>query len=160
MHIKLIVSNADKTHLPLRWLINRFQNSSSVLTTFGNSFYSTDKVTITDERMAIFDLDDVPDLVIIQVSTAYAKQAYELADIYRTQGSYVCLHGMHVTSLPDEAAKFADTIILGPGKDTWATFMQDFRLGYPRRLYQSPAVASNTWLLTYLAMYASPKACI
>ena len=42
------------------------------------------------------------------------------------RGAYVALGGLHVTSLPDEAAAHADTIFLGPGEDTWPQFLADF----------------------------------
>ncbi len=45
--------------------------------------------------------------------------------------------GLHVTSLPDEAAPHADTVFLGPGEDTWPQFLADFRTNQPKRLYQS-----------------------
>src|SRR5215475_2903277 len=76
-----------------------------------------DEVTLTDE----------PDLVVIQVYITSARRAYELADHYRAKGAYVCLGGLHVTSLPDEAAEHADTIFLGPGEDTFPQFLHDFR---------------------------------
>jgi radical SAM superfamily enzyme YgiQ (UPF0313 family) len=49
----------------------------------------------------------------------------------------VVLGGLHVTSLPDEAAAHADTIFLGPGEDTWPRFLADFRRGAPGRVYRS-----------------------
>jgi radical SAM superfamily enzyme YgiQ (UPF0313 family) len=42
-----------------------------------------------------------------------------------------------VTSLPDEAARHADTIFLGPGEDTWPQFLADFRRHRPARIYRS-----------------------
>jgi radical SAM superfamily enzyme YgiQ (UPF0313 family) len=45
--------------------------------------------------------------------------------------------GLHVTSLPAEAAAHADTIFLGPGEDTWPEFLADFRRGEPRSRYVS-----------------------
>ncbi len=42
-----------------------------------------------------------------------------------------------MTALPDEAARHADTIFLGPGEDTWPEFLADFRSGRPGRLYRS-----------------------
>src|SRR4029078_1618759 len=47
--------------------------------------------------------------------------------------------GLHVTSLPDEAAAHADTIFTGPGEDTWPAFLADFRAGRPARRYDSHA---------------------
>jgi radical SAM superfamily enzyme YgiQ (UPF0313 family) len=96
-----------------------------------------DKVTIEDEHVERVRLDDEPELVVIEVYITSARRAYELADLYRARGSYVCLGGLHVTSLPDEAAQHADTVFLGPGEDTWPAFLADFRAGRPRRRYQS-----------------------
>jgi radical SAM superfamily enzyme YgiQ (UPF0313 family) len=45
--------------------------------------------------------------------------------------------GLHVTSLPEEAARHADTIFLGPGEDTWPEFLRDFRQGAPLPVYRS-----------------------
>lgn len=47
------------------------------------------------------------------------------------------LGGLHVTSLPDEAMKHADTIMLGPGEDIFPKFLQDFRVGNPQKMYIS-----------------------
>ena len=69
------------------------------------------------------DLEDQPDLVIIQVYITNAYRAYQIADHYRARGSYVALGGLHVTSLPDEAAPHADTIFLGPGEHTFPKFL-------------------------------------
>lgn len=96
-----------------------------------------DEIDLQDEHVERLNLDDEPDLVVIQVYITSAYRAYELADHYRARGSYVCLGGLHVTSLPDEAARHADSVFLGPGEDTWPAFLQDFRAGRPRRLYQS-----------------------
>ena len=82
-------------------------------------------------------LEDDPDLVAIEVYITSAHRAYALADHYRSKGAYVCLGGLHVTSLPEEAAEHADTIFLGPGEDTWPTFLADFHAGRPGELYRS-----------------------
>src|SRR5204862_1553069 len=88
-----------------------------------------DEVEIQDEHVETLDLDDEPDLVVIQVYITSAYRAYRLADHYRRRGAYVALGGLHVTSLPDEAAPHADTIFLGPGEDTWPAFLADYRAG-------------------------------
>ncbi|HEX2077337.1 MAG TPA: radical SAM protein [Longimicrobium sp.] len=96
-----------------------------------------DEVVIQDEHVERVDTSDEPDLVVIQVYITSARRAYELADLYRARGAHVCLGGLHVTSLPDEAAAHADTIFLGPGDDTWPRFLADFRAGRPAPLYRS-----------------------
>jgi radical SAM superfamily enzyme YgiQ (UPF0313 family) len=94
-------------------------------------------VRIQDEHVEVLDLEDSPDLVVIQVYITSAYRAYQIADHYRSRGAHVCLGGLHVTSLPEEAARHADTIFLGPGEDTWPAFLDDFRHGRPAPLYQS-----------------------
>jgi len=96
-----------------------------------------DEVQIQDEHVERLDLDDTPDLVVIQVYVTSAYRAYRIADHYRRKGAHVSLGGLHVTSLPDEAAAHADTIFLGPGEDTWPAFLADFRRGCAGRVYQS-----------------------
>jgi len=96
-----------------------------------------DEVSITDEHVEKLDVNDTPDLVVIQVYITSAYRSYRIADHYRRRGSYVVLGGLHVTSLPDEASEHADTIFLGPGEDTWPQFLADYRTGHPARRYQS-----------------------
>src|SRR5436190_18723229 len=107
------------------------------LATLAGYLNEDDEVTLQDEHVEQLDLSDEPDLVVIQVYITSAYRAYVLADHYRNQGAHVALGGLHVTSLPDEAAAHADTIFLGPGEDTWPRFLADFRRGAPGRVYRS-----------------------
>ena len=109
------------------------------LATLAGFLGDDDDVDIQDEHVEQLDVDDEPDLVVIQVYITSAYRAYRLADHYRRRGAHVALGGLHVTSLPDEAARHADTIFLGPGEDTWPAFLADFRRGCPKRVYQSQA---------------------
>src|SRR2546427_1398530 len=97
----------------------------------------SDEVVLSDEHVEKLVLDDEPDLVVIQVYITSARRAYEIADLYRSRGSHVALGGLHVTSLPAEALRHADTIFLGPGEDTWPVFLQDYFAGTPLRVYRS-----------------------
>ncbi len=96
-----------------------------------------DEVTLQDEHVETLDLNDAPDLVVIQVYITSAYRAYQIADHYRTKGAYICLGGLHVTSLPEEAQAHADTIFIGPGEDTWPVFLRDFRAKHPQPKYVS-----------------------
>jgi radical SAM superfamily enzyme YgiQ (UPF0313 family) len=96
------------------------------------------EISLQDEHVEQLDLDDEPDLVVIQVYITNAYRAYRIADHYRARGAYVVLGGLHVTSLPDEAAPHADTIVLGPGEHTFPTFLRDLASGTPQRRYESP----------------------
>ena len=99
-----------------------------------------DHAVIVDEhveRAASADDAGRLDLVVIQVYITSARRSYALADAYRARGVFVALGGLHVTSLPDEAAVHADAIFLGPGEQTFPRFLDDFRAGRPLRRYVS-----------------------
>ncbi len=49
----------------------------------------------------------------------------------------MALGGLHVTSLPEEAAPHADAIFIGPGEQTFPRFLADLRAGVPGRRYVS-----------------------
>ena len=98
-----------------------------------------DDAVVEDEHVQPLTLDDTPDLVVIQVYITNAYRAYRLADLYRSRGAFVALGGLHVTSLPEEAAPHADAIFLGPGEQTFPAFLADFRAGRAVRRYVSAA---------------------
>jgi len=96
-----------------------------------------DEAELVDDHVEPLSTDDRPDLVVIQVYITNAYRAYALADHYRAKGCRVVLGGLHVTSLPDEAAPHADTIFLGPGEQTFPQFLRDLRDGCPKPRYVS-----------------------
>jgi radical SAM superfamily enzyme YgiQ (UPF0313 family) len=98
-----------------------------------------DEAVIVDEHVQALDVHDRPDLVLIQVYITNARRAYRIADHYRAMGAFVALGGLHVTSLPEEAAAHADAVFLGPAEQTFPAFLAEFRAGRPRKLYRSAA---------------------
>lgn len=107
------------------------------LATIAAFFHPDDEIVIQDEHIEPIDLEDEPDLVVIQVYITSAYRAYELADYYRQKGIYVVLGGLHVTALPEEASLHADTIFLGPGEDTWPQFLKDWQAKNLQKVYIS-----------------------
>lgn len=82
--------------------------------------------------------DDVPgefDAVAISSYTAQIKEAYVLAQRYRTRGTKVILGGLHVTAVPEEAAQNADAVVPGEGEVAWPPVMSDLIAGKLRPLY-------------------------
>src|SRR6185503_2171018 len=112
------------------------------LATLAAYLTSDDEAVIVDEHVERLTTDDEPDLVVIQVYITNAYRAYRLADHYRARGVFVALGGLHVTSLPDEAAPHADAIFIGPGEQTFPQFLRDFRQGRAQPIYRSTAVRS------------------
>ncbi len=96
-----------------------------------------DEIDLQDQHVEQLNLNDQPDLVLIQVYITNAYRSYKIADSYRAKGCYVILGGLHVTSLPAEVAKHADSIFIGPGEDTFPKFLKDFKANRPKKVYTS-----------------------
>lgn len=96
-----------------------------------------DDIDLQDQHVEELHLNDKPDLVIIQVYITNAKRAYSIARHYREKGVFVALGGLHVTSLPDEAAPFADSIFIGPAEQTFPEFLIDFKNKRTKKKYIS-----------------------
>lgn len=96
-----------------------------------------DEIDLQDQHIEKLNLDDEPDLVVIQVYITNAYRAYRIADHYRDKGAYVILGGLHVTALPDEAALHANSIFLGPAEESFPRFLKDFRNKTPQKIYRS-----------------------
>ncbi|MBO8193909.1 B12-binding domain-containing radical SAM protein [Streptomyces oryzae] len=98
-----------------------------------------DEVELYDEHVERLDLAALPtpDLLVLQPYITSARRSYEIADHFRARGVHVAMGGLHVTSLPDEAAAHADTVFTGPGEDAWPRFLKEFRDGVPARRYDS-----------------------
>ncbi|HEY7855328.1 MAG TPA: radical SAM protein, partial [Terriglobales bacterium] len=103
------------------------------LATLAGYLNADDEAVLEDEHVAPLELrrevEGDFDLVVIQVYITNAYRAYRLADLYRARGAWVALGGLHVTSLPDEAAPHADVLFLGPGEQTFPEFLRAFRAG-------------------------------
>lgn len=65
------------------------------------------------------------DAVAISALSARIGEAYTIADRIRTNGIKVILGGLHVTALPEEAAKHADAIVIGEGEPLWSHLVND-----------------------------------
>ncbi len=96
-----------------------------------------DEIDLQDQHVEQLNLNDNPDLVVIQVYITNAYRSYKIAEHYKKKGAYVILGGLHVTSLPFEAMPYADTIFIGPGEATFPQFLNDFRNGEPKKVYNS-----------------------
>lgn len=105
------------------------------LATLAAYTHSCDEIVLQDEHVEDIDIHDEPDLVIIQVYITNAFRSYKLADHYRKKGAYVCLGGLHVSSLPGEAIEHADSIFIGPGEDIFPQFLRDFKNKNPQKIY-------------------------
>jgi len=93
-------------------------------------------VTICDESIQPVPFDKTFDLVAISIITGMAYRAYEIAAAFKKKEAIIVLGGVHVTLLPDEAAKYADAIVVGFAEKTWPQLLHDFEKGNLKPVYK------------------------
>jgi radical SAM superfamily enzyme YgiQ (UPF0313 family) len=92
------------------------------------------ETVLIDERVEPYA--PVPtDLVAISVESFTARRAYEIAQDYRQRGVPVVMGGPHVTLLPDEAAQYADSLVIGDADGQWEKVVEDARRGALKARY-------------------------
>jgi hypothetical protein len=104
-------------------------------------------LTPDDVEVVYRELDELPpdgplepfDLVGISSFTAMIDDAYALADRYRAAGIPVVLGGLHVSLMPEEAARHADAIVVNGAEGAWPRLVEDFRAGRLQPHYEGLA---------------------
>jgi radical SAM superfamily enzyme YgiQ (UPF0313 family) len=121
------------------------------------------EVRIVDEKVEPLPERIEADLVGISVfTTANAARAYEVAQRYRAQGVPVVMGGAHASALPEEAARHADSVVVGEGESVWPTVLRDAAEGRLQRVYAGgqPELTGlptrRPWHLVKTASYPAP----
>ena len=102
----------------------------------------------TDEIVSPVNFSRAADLVGITTTTCSAPHAYEVADEFRRRGVAVVLGGPHPTLLPREAARHADSVLIGEAEGVWHGVIRDFQQGRLKRFYRAaapPSLAGLPW---------------
>ncbi|HNE13739.1 MAG TPA: radical SAM protein, partial [Accumulibacter sp.] len=97
------------------------------------------EITLYDEGIIELPSQIDAELIGMTVITGTAPRAYELAAHFRARGKIVVLGGPHVTLLPNEAAKHADSICVGYAEDSWPRLLRDFAAGCLQPAYHQGA---------------------
>jgi radical SAM superfamily enzyme YgiQ (UPF0313 family) len=94
-------------------------------------------IEMCDETIGMkTDFSSDADLVAIFMSTPDAYRAYEIAQKFHEQGKTIVLGGLHTFFMQDEAAQYADTLLLGEAEDIWEDLLNDFQNGTLKEKYQ------------------------
>jgi hypothetical protein len=102
------------------------------------------EIRVIDENLRMEDgADWAPDVVGITTLTPTAPRACVLAKRYRRAGAHVVLGGIHASTLPDEAAQYADTVVIGEAEPVWRQLIADSEARHPQARYRGRA--RNTW---------------
>jgi radical SAM superfamily enzyme YgiQ (UPF0313 family) len=94
-------------------------------------------IRIVDETIEDINFEVDADLVAITCMTPLAPRAYEISSRFREMGSKVVLGGVHPSMMPEEAARFADAVVVGEGEGIWPVILKDFEKGKLRPLYNA-----------------------
>jgi radical SAM superfamily enzyme YgiQ (UPF0313 family) len=93
------------------------------------------KVEIVDENFAPFEFREA-DLVGLTAFTANVTRAYEISSLYRKRGIWTVLGGIHASMCPEEALRYADSIVIGEAESVWADVIADFEAGKLQEVYK------------------------
>ena len=99
------------------------------------------EVRLLDENVEPADVNAAADWVAITCMTASAPRAYVIADAFRQRGIPVVMGGIHPTVLPDEAAAYADAVVVGEAEPVWREVLADLTANRLRPRYQSDGYA-------------------
>ncbi|MFQ5456141.1 MAG: B12-binding domain-containing radical SAM protein [Nitrospirota bacterium] len=94
-------------------------------------------VEIIDARLTPIDYNKKVDLVGITAFTTEIPSAYKIAERFRKKGVKVVIGGIHVSALPEEGIKYADSVVIGEAESTWKKLIQDFEKGELKPIYCS-----------------------
>jgi radical SAM superfamily enzyme YgiQ (UPF0313 family) len=95
------------------------------------------EVVKVEEEYEPLPLDENWDVVGITAMTATAPRAYELAQLFRKNGTKVILGGIHPSVLPEEAAQFADAVVVGEAEGIWPKVLLDAQRNQLNRFYHN-----------------------
>lgn len=106
------------------------------------------EVVLYDDRMEPIPFDEPTDLVAINVETFTARRAYEISTAFRQRGVPVIMGGMHPTLLPEEVARYADSLYIGDAEFLWQQVVEDARQGKLQPVYRAGPGKPQPGILT------------
>ena len=92
-----------------------------------------------DDRLERIPLDEPTDLVAMSVETYTFRRAAQIASEYRRRGVPVVMGGFHATLRPEDAARYAEAVVIGEAESAWPRLLDDFRHGRLERVYRGGA---------------------
>ena len=93
------------------------------------------KCEFFDERIERINFKTKTDLVIISINTFTAYRGYKIAEEFREKGIKVAIGGLHATLCPEEAADYADCVLVGEAELTFSQMINDFLNSNMKKFY-------------------------
>jgi radical SAM superfamily enzyme YgiQ (UPF0313 family) len=95
------------------------------------------QVKVVNDIVEDIDYSSSYDLVGITAMTMQADRAYQVADRFREMGVKVIIGGIHAASLPHEAKKHADSVVIGEVEDIWHQVLADLENNRLKEFYKN-----------------------
>ena len=95
------------------------------------------EVEIVDEYVQDIPFDSDYDLVGISCMTQQATRAYQMANKFRNMGITVVMGGIHPSTIPEEAIKYSDSVVIGEAENVWEAILNDFEKHQLKNFYKS-----------------------
>lgn len=120
------------------FLINRYTRNQPLGLGIVAALTPSDwKIRILDENFRPFRYYDA-DLVGLTAFSSSAPRAYEIAALYREKGIPTVMGGIHASMVPDECARFVDSVVTGEAEPVWGRVIADFETGRLQKYYHAP----------------------
>ncbi len=94
-----------------------------------------------------FDTD--ADLIGISSMGHAVHRTIDIANKFHKFGKTVILGGYMVSLMPEEAKKYADSVMIGDAEETWAEMLSDYSKGELKKVYQKKITKLQTPLPKY-----------
>jgi len=92
------------------------------------------KIQILDENFSTIRFKKA-DLVGITAYTSNAFRAYQIAEEFRRRGVRVVMGGIHASMCPEEALRYADSVVIGEAEGVWPQVCKDAEAGRLHPIY-------------------------
>ena len=107
-----------------------------------------------DVEICYETIEDVPfdtdaDLIGISSMGHAVMRTIDIAKQFKKLGKTVVLGGYMVSLMPEEAQKYADSVMIGDAEETWAEMLNDYSRGNLKKVYQKRLTELKTPLPKY-----------
>lgn len=75
----------------------------------------------------VVDYDGDYDVIGISIMTQTCIRGYEIANEFKKRDKIVVFGGIHATSMPDEAIRFGDAVVIGEAEGLWDIVLDDIK---------------------------------
>jgi radical SAM superfamily enzyme YgiQ (UPF0313 family) len=82
------------------------------------------------------DFEGDYDVIGISIMTQTCIRGYQIANEFRKRGKTVVFGGIHATSMPDEAIRFGNAVVIGEAEGLWDLVLEDIKHNRLKSFYK------------------------